>query len=69
MGLAAGDLLYFSDLVEVPQTPYPLAAASSGVRPLPPDARASQRVAIRAGLQFEAGPPQMATYDIREFVY
>jgi len=69
MGLAAGDLLYFSDLVEVPETSYPLAAASSGVRPLPPAARADQRAAIRAGLRFDGRPPQMATYDIREFVY
>jgi hypothetical protein len=69
MGLGAGDLLYFSDLVEVPQTAYPRMAAASGVRPLSPQARADQRAEIRAGLRFSSAPPQIATYDIREFVY
>ena len=69
MGLGEGDLLYFSDFVEVPQTAYPLLAASSGIRPLAPEARAAQRAVIRAGLRFAGAPPQFATYDIREFVY
>ena len=69
MGLGAGDLLYFSDLVEAPQSAYPLIAAAAGVRPLAPDARAAQREAIRAGLRFSGAPPQTATYDIGEFVY
>jgi radical SAM superfamily enzyme YgiQ (UPF0313 family) len=69
MRLGAGDLLYFSDLVDVPQTAYPLLAAASGVRPLGADARAAQQAQIRASLRFDGAPPQMATYDIREFVY
>ena len=69
MGLGAGDLLYFSDLIEVPQTAYPLIAASSGVRPLTAEARTAQRAEIRAGLRCSGALPQIATYDIREFVY
>ena len=69
IGLGAGDLLYFSDLVEMPQTAYPRIAAASGVRPLAPESRAAQRVEIRAGLRFSSAPPQIATYDIREFIY
>jgi hypothetical protein len=55
--------------VEVPQTAYPLIAAVSGVRPLSPAARAAQRAEIRAGLRFGGPSAQVATYDIREFVY
>jgi len=69
MGLAAGDLLYFSDLVDVPQTAYPRLAAAEGVRPLTAEARTAQRAAMRARLRFAAAPPQIATYDVREFVY
>ena len=69
MGLGAGDLLYFSDMVDAPQTAYPRIAAASGVRPLAPESRAAQRVEIRAGLRFSSAPPQIATYDIREFIY
>lgn len=69
MGLSRGDLLYFSDLVEVPGTSYPLLAAAADAQPLDADARRDQRQAIRDGLRFPGPPPQMATYDIREFVY
>jgi hypothetical protein len=69
MGLGAGDLLYFSDLVEVPLTPYPLLAAEAAIEPLPAEARRAQREAILAGARFAGGRPLAATYDIREFVY
>jgi len=69
MGLGAGDLLYFSDLVELPGTTYPQLAAADGIRALTPAERRAQRHAIRAGLTFPAAPPRIATYDIREFVY
>ena len=69
MGLGAGDLLYFSDLVEIPGTTYPRHAAADGIRSLTPAERLAQRRAIRAGLTFSAVPPKIATYDIREFVY
>jgi hypothetical protein len=69
MGLGEGDLVYFSDLVEVPSTSYPVLAADAQLRPLTRDGRRRQEAAIRAGLRFAAAPPQFAAYDIREFTY
>ena len=69
MELDEGDLLYFSDLVEVPGTAYPQLAAEADVRSLPLDDRLAQIAAIRARLVFPAAPPRVARYDVREFVY
>jgi hypothetical protein len=69
MGLGGGDLLYFSDLVDVPATSYPAMASSAGIRPLSAEERRAQEARIREGLRFEEGQPQVAAYDIREFVY
>jgi hypothetical protein len=69
MGLGAGDLLYFSDLVEVPGTSYPAIAASARVEALSPAERMEQLRAIRAGLRFAGPAPKFARYDVREFVY
>ena len=69
MGLGRGDLLYFSDLVEVPATAYPRLTGSEGIQPLSPEARATQRDAILAGIRFARPGPQVARYDVREFVY
>jgi hypothetical protein len=69
MRLDAGDLLYFSDLVEVPGTAYPQLAAAEDVQPLALEARLAQVAAIRAGLVFPGAPPRVARYDVREFVY
>jgi hypothetical protein len=69
MALGAGDLIYFSDLVDVPAASYPAMADRAGIRPLAADERRGQEARIRAGLRFENGRPQLAAYDIREFVY
>jgi radical SAM superfamily enzyme YgiQ (UPF0313 family) len=69
MSLGPDDLLFFSDLVEVPGTAYPQAAAAGDVEPLSLDERLRQLDAIRAGLVFEGRPPHLARYDVREFVY
>ncbi|MEI6669995.1 MAG: radical SAM protein [Acidobacteriota bacterium] len=69
MGLGEGDLVYFSDLVEIAGTSYPQFAARDQVQSLSRDVRREQRAAIRAGLHFDGASPQFATYDIREFVY
>jgi hypothetical protein len=69
MGLGPGDLLYFSDLVEVPGTSYPAIAAAADLQPLAQRGRIAQLRAIRAGLRFPGPPPKFARYDIREFVY
>jgi len=69
LALGSGDLLYFSDLVEVPAAPYPRMAAGEVIRPLDAAGRALQRQAIREQLAFDGEAPKMATYDVREFVY
>ncbi|MCX6545319.1 MAG: radical SAM protein [Acidobacteria bacterium] len=69
MQLGDGDLIYFSDVVEIAGTAYPRIAEREGVRPLSPEDRRAQRDAIRAGLRFDGPGPKFATYDIREFVY
>jgi len=69
MGLGEGDLVYFSDLVEVPSTSYPVMAADAQIVRLTREERRQQQNRIRSGLRFEDAPPQFATYDIREFTY
>jgi len=69
MQLGQGDLICFSDLVEVASTAYPRIAERQSVQPLSPEGRRAQREAIRAGLRFGGPEPKLATYDIREFVY
>ena len=69
MGLGAGDFLYFSDLVPIPGTTYPMLADAGNIRALTPDERQTQRQAILDGLRFAGPPPKIASYDIREFVY
>ena len=69
MELGEGDLVYFSDLVEVPSTSYPTMAADARLAPLTPDERRAQQGRIRGALNFPAALPQFATYDIREFTY
>ena len=69
MDLGAGDLIYFSNLVEAPGTPYPRLATDLSIQPLAADEMARQRLAIRDRLAFDGPPPRMATYDVREFVY
>lgn len=69
MALGAGDLVFFSDLVEVPGTSYPALAAAADVRPLSLAERRAQLRAVQAGLRFAGEPPKFARYDIREFVY
>jgi hypothetical protein len=69
MGLDAGDLVFFSDLVESPETVYPHAAAREGVRPLAREARLGQVETIRSHSAFPGPPPRFARYDVRAFVY
>jgi radical SAM superfamily enzyme YgiQ (UPF0313 family) len=69
MNLGAGDLVYFSDLVEMPGTEYPVLAANHSIRPLNSAEREAQRQSIRQRLSFSGEPPRIATYDVLEFVY
>ena len=67
MQLDSGDLLYFSDLVEEPGTPYPVLAEQHGIRALDQSERAAQRDLIRGGLS--PSGVKISSYDVREFVY
>jgi len=65
---SAGDILYFSDLLEPYAAEYTQLAQQAGIRPLPPEKRQEQRRQIEQAVQLPPGV-QRATYDIREFVY
>ena len=69
MTLGAGDLLYFSELVDLPGSPYLASVAQAGIRALTADERKAQRRAIESRLHFTSSAPQIATYDVREFIY
>ncbi|MCC7352683.1 MAG: radical SAM protein [Anaerolineae bacterium] len=71
MPLGAGDLVYFSDFVELSDAEYGERARAAGIRPLSREEMRAQERAIRAGLRWAnpALPPQMSRYDIREFIY
>ena len=69
MPLGSGDLLYFSELVDLPDSPYLTAAAKEGIRALTAAERSAQRHAIESRLAFASSRPKVATYDVREFVY
>ncbi len=66
MPLDIGDLIYFSELVEEPGTPYPAMAEQRGIRPLTAAERAEQRELIQRGL---SPGVKSSNYDVREFVY
>ena len=69
MPLGAGDIVYFSPLVEPAERPYAALAEAAGIRPLDAEAQRAQRGRIRERLAFAGRPPQIATYDVGEFVY
>jgi hypothetical protein len=68
MPLGAGDIVYFSDLVDG-GTVYRADATRAGLRALTSTEREAQRLRIRNGLQFAGAAPRLARYDVREFVY
>jgi hypothetical protein len=67
MPLGEDDLLYLSDLVEEPDTPYPLLAQQHDIHALGAEGRSEQRAALRAGLPLPG--VKVSNYDVREFVY
>lgn len=70
MPLGRGDLVYLSDFVEIPGTPYRAQAEALGIRPLSPAERWAQAQAIRAGLQRADGEgPRVAPYALEAFLY
>lgn len=71
MALGAGDIVYFSPFFEQRGSEYGALARQAGVQPLSAEETACQEAALRAALTSTARPgaPQLARYDIREFVY
>ncbi|MFN8483395.1 MAG: radical SAM protein [Anaerolineae bacterium] len=69
MGLGRDDILYFSEFVETPGSPYAARAAQAGIAPMPAPEMRAQRAAIQGALRFATAPPKLAVYDIREFAY
>lgn len=69
MSLDAGDLVYFSELVQVHGTDYPALSAHHELGSLNMKELAEQLRAIQSRLEFEGAPPRFARYDVREFVY
>ncbi|MCS7308632.1 MAG: radical SAM protein [Armatimonadetes bacterium] len=65
---SAGDILYFSELVEPFAGEYTQLAREAGIQPLSPEQMLAQRREMEAALNLPPGV-QRATYDIREFVY
>ena len=68
MPLGAGDLVYFSDLIESDGGRESLPTVLSA-RALTEAESRMQQQRIQSGLVFAGAPPQMARYDLREFVY
>jgi radical SAM superfamily enzyme YgiQ (UPF0313 family) len=68
MELGSGDLLYFSEFIPA-GTPYETHIAAPELSPLSRSQMQAQREAIISGLRLDERRPQIATYDIREFVY
>jgi radical SAM superfamily enzyme YgiQ (UPF0313 family) len=71
MPLGSGDIIYFSPFVDHPGSEYSQRAAQCGTEPLPERERVEQETALRAAFRAKdpARPPQLARYDIREFIY
>ena len=68
--LDGDDILYFSELVDLPEAPYVFHAQEDGIDPLDPAGFREQRERIAAVLvPRQAGGPRQASYDIREFSY
>ncbi len=68
MGLGRGDLLYLSEFFPF-GTPYETQMEARDLWPLDRPRMQAQREAIVGGLRFGRDWPQVAIYDIREFVY
>ena len=70
MELRRSDLLYFSEFLEQPDLPYArLSAGVEDLQPLDSGSCGRQRQAILEGLGATGRGLQIASYDLREFVY
>ncbi|MBI5305938.1 MAG: radical SAM protein [Chloroflexi bacterium] len=71
MPLDASDLIYFSELVDYPDSVYSALARAENIRPLTVHEIAQQMAQMRAGFRFRNldRAPKISFYDIREFIY
>ncbi|RME45747.1 MAG: radical SAM protein [Chloroflexi bacterium] len=69
MDLGPGDIIYFSEFVDPPNSPYDARARAENIRPLTRPEIWAQEAAMRAGFRFRDGRPKISVYDIREFIY
>ncbi|MCS7220599.1 MAG: radical SAM protein [Anaerolineae bacterium] len=71
MPLEGGDLIYFSDLVELPGNAYTAIAQAAGIQPLSEQRMREQEHRMRTGFHWRnpSNPPKLSRYDIREFLY
>ncbi|MFH1140201.1 MAG: radical SAM protein [Chloroflexota bacterium] len=69
MELNQNDLVYFSELVDSPDSEYGRIAERDGIEPLSRQEMCVQMESIRAGLSFPGQAPRMSVYDIHEIVY
>jgi radical SAM superfamily enzyme YgiQ (UPF0313 family) len=71
MPLDEGDIIYFSELVDTPESAYSTKIRKAGIRPLGWDEIQQQLLRLRAGLSFSGAgkSPKVSYYDVREFIY
>jgi len=71
MPLDAGDLVYFSELVDYPGSEYSVRAREDGIHPLSIAEIERQMAEMRAVFKFTRSErsPKVSYYDIREFIY
>jgi hypothetical protein len=64
-------LVYFSELVDYPDSEYSARAREAGIRPLSIEEIEHQMAQMRSGFQFtnKDNSPRVSYYDIREFIY
>jgi len=65
------DLIYFSELVDFPDSDYSALMREAEIRPLTVGEIEHQMTQMRAGFNLRAmqNPPKVSYYDIREFIY
>lgn len=71
MPLDENDLIYFSELVDLPGSKHSEQASEAGIQPLTVEEIERQMAEIRAAFRFKRGEhaPRISYYDVREFVY
>jgi len=67
--LDSGDVIYLSELIDVPGSTYSALARDAGISPLSPEETDRRMAELRAALRAGSPGPVVSNYDIREFMY